>query len=242
MPAIPVIGNWVQSRDAFQGMGVSLPAGMERGCRSDLEGGFHRMQWGWFGVRSSNITSEKATPVRHHRLACLLVGLVILTGCTTTPDRGETPTITPPTTGGDGQIGGTPLPADRPPAGAINGTPTVARVELGEVVWTTGVDPTAGAPATPVAAFEADAPALYAVLPIIRIEPGVTITATWTYNDTPLDPLASTITASEARENGWLEFHLNRTGPVPWPDGTYEIAVSADGQEIQTGEVRVENE
>ncbi len=242
-PAVPTMRDRVQSRDAFQGLRFSLPTNMDGGHLSNLEGGFDRMQWGRFGVRDSDITSGKRPLARHQRFAFLLVGLVALTGCTTTPDRGDIPTITPSPLGEDGQVVGTPLPAPGGlPAGTINGTPATARVELGEVVWTTAVDPAAGAPATPVAVVAPDAPAIYAVLPVIRMEPGTTVTASWTYNDTPLDTLTSTISVSEAREGGWLEFHLDRTGPDPWPDGTYGITVSADGQEVQSGQVRIENE
>ncbi len=189
-----------------------------------------------FRVRDAGARVLTQIMARHSWFAGLLIGIISFTGCTTTPDRGVDPTapiVLPSPPGAEGSITGTSQ------TGA-GGTPEVVTAELGDVVWTTVVDP-AGLPATPVAVFTPDAPMIYAALPVIRIAAGTTISAVWTYNDTSLDALASSVNASETRAGGWIEFHLNRTGPEPWPDGTYGITVSANGQVIQTGEIRIEN-
>ena len=169
-------------------------------------------------------------------IAGLLVGLILLAGCTTTPDRGEDPTapiILSPPPGEEGGLTGTP-------AVGLGGTPEIVTAELGEVVWTTAVDP-AGLPATPVPNFAPDAAAIYAVLPVVRIDAGSTISATWTYNGTSLDALGSSVAVNEARAGGRLEFYLDSTGAELWPDGKYEITVIANVRVIQTVQVRMDN-
>lgn len=193
------------------------------------------MQWVRFSVQDARGPVRHWLMARPSWIAGLLVGLILLAGCTTTPDRGEDPTapiILSPPPGEEGGLTGTP-------AVGPGGTPEIVTAELGEVVWTTAVDP-AGLPATPVPGFAPDAAAIYAVLPVVRIDARSTISATWTYNGTSLDALGSSVTVNEAREGGWIEFHLNRTGAELWPDGTYEITVSANGRVVQTGEVRIE--
>lgn len=103
------------------------------------------------------------------------------------------------------------------------------QAELGPVVWTAMVDPVTLAPIQEVDAFTIDASTIYATVPVLRIEPGTEVSASWSYNDTPIKGAGSTFTATEAAEGVWLEFHLARTGAEEWPDGTFAITILVDG-------------
>jgi hypothetical protein len=41
------------------------------------------------------------------------------------------------------------------------------------------------------------------------------------------------------RVSGWVEFHIQRTGADPWPDGVYEIVVTDGTNELQRAEVTI---
>lgn len=132
------------------------------------------------------------------------------------------------------------------PAAVAAGTPVVAAspagttaAGLGAVVWTAAVDPATKAPLEPVTRFAADAPALYAALPVARIAAGTTLTAAWTYNRTPVEGVAGTVTATAAAEETWVEFHLTLVAGQTWPEGTYEIEVAVDGLAAQAAAVEV---
>jgi hypothetical protein len=103
------------------------------------------------------------------------------------------------------------------------------QAELGPVVWTAMVDPVTLAPIQEVEAFTIDASTIYAAVPVLRIEPGTEVSASWSYNDTPISGVGSTFTATEAAEGVWLEFHLAQTGAEEWPDGTFAITIMVDG-------------
>jgi len=132
------------------------------------------------------------------------------------------------------------------PAAPVAGTPAAAgsstgldAAGLGAVVWATAVDPGTKAPLAPVTRFAPDAPALYAALPVARVAAGATLTAAWTYNRTPIEGVAGTVTAAAAAERTWVEFHLTLAAGETWPEGTYGIAVAVDGQAAQTAEIGV---
>jgi hypothetical protein len=41
------------------------------------------------------------------------------------------------------------------------------------------------------------------------------------------------------RVSGWIEFHIERTGAEPWPDGDYEIVVTDGTNELQRSVVTI---
>lgn len=114
---------------------------------------------------------------------------------------------------------------------ALSGSP-----RIGPAVWTTAVDPQTAAPiagGTPAV----DATTLYAVFPIESLPAGSQLVASWFFNDTSLDALSSAMRIDRDQVSGWIEFHIQRTGTDPWPDGTYSIVVSDGTTELQRSEV-----
>jgi hypothetical protein len=119
----------------------------------------------------------------------------------------------------------TPTAASETTPTASMPTPTPAPAVLGEIVWAKSVDPVSFAPVEKTLSFLTDAPAIYAVVPVQSVGPGLTLTADWTYNDTVLTGVSSIVTASQPLANGWVEFHLSLAPGQTWPAGTYAISV-----------------
>jgi len=131
---------------------------------------------------------------------------------------------------------------------ASPGTPQPAPAVLGQVIWATAIDPSTKEPRQRVTAFPATAQTIYATLPVISIKRGTTLSASWSYNNTALPGLASSVTATADAENVWVEFHLTLKPGVPatpplkpgtWPAGTYQITVSINGKIARTAQVMV---
>ncbi len=119
------------------------------------------------------------------------------------------------------------VPVATPPLGQAF---TSEQADLGPLQWAAMVDPTTLAPVQLVETFATTASTIYAVLPVRRVEAGSVISAVWTYNDTPINGVGSSVTISETTADVWLEFHLARTTVPEWPDGTYAIVVLVDGE------------
>jgi hypothetical protein len=84
-----------------------------------------------------------------------------------------------------------------------------------------------------------DAQAIYAVFPIERLPAGTRLEASWTFNGTPLEGFDLDVTAPRDQLQGWLEFHLERTGADPWPDGEYAVSLTSSGVLVANGAVLV---
>lgn len=157
------------------------------------------------------------------------------------------PAATPGAIGSPLSIGtGTAMPVGPVGTPAAAGTPggdgfRTAAAEGGAVVWAMAVDPTTKEPTEQVASFPADARAIYAAVPLARLEPGTTLTASWTYNRTPLQGLVGSVTAPAEVAAGasWVAFELARRGEEPWPAGTYAVTVAVNGEAALTAEVEV---
>jgi hypothetical protein len=57
--------------------------------------------------------------------------------------------------------------------------------------------------------------------------------ASWFFNDTTLDALSSAMRIDRDRVSGWVEFHIERTGSEPWPDGEYMVVITDGTTELQ---------
>jgi hypothetical protein len=128
----------------------------------------------------------------------------------------------------------------------IDATPTATaaafrsdRAELAQVVWATTIDPRTKAPTTIVTEFLTDTPIIYAVVPIGQIAAGTELTASWTYNHTPLDGFLSTVTAERDATEIWAEFHIALTSAEPWPEGSYQINILVNGEPALIAQVTV---
>ncbi len=117
-------------------------------------------------------------------------------------------------------------------ATALSGTP-----RIGEAVWTSVIQPETNAPVA-LAPKGTDA-TIYAVFPIESLPAGSQLVASWFFNDTSLDALDSAMRIDTDRVSGWIEFHIERTGTEPWPDGDYEIVVSDGTNELQRAVVSI---
>jgi hypothetical protein len=115
---------------------------------------------------------------------------------------------------------------------ALTGTP-----RIGEAVWTSAIQPETNAPiALPPKVSDAT---IYAVFPIESLPAGSQLVASWFFNDTSLDALNSAMRIDQDRVTGWIEFHIERTGSEPWPDGEYEIVVTDGTNELQRAVVTI---
>lgn len=128
----------------------------------------------------------------------------------------------------------TPEPTETPVvvATALTGAPAV-----GAAVWSSAVDPVTNAPtgSTP----QASDAAIYAAFPIESLPAGSQLVASWSFNDTSLDALGSALRIDQDRVSGWVEFHIERTGTEPWPDGEYAIVLSDGTNELQRAMVTI---
>ncbi len=135
----------------------------------------------------------------------------------------------------------------------VNGTPgagpvSIGGTTIGDVVWTSAVDPATQAPAESLDTIPSNAAEMYAALPLTSVAAGTVIGAAWSYNGVPLDALSSSVTASVAATNTWVAFRLGRIDsgtPMPrsesdWPDGDYGVVITVDGQVVQEGTVTVD--
>jgi hypothetical protein len=117
----------------------------------------------------------------------------------------------------------------------------VPQTSIGEIVWTTEVDPAINTPLDPVESFTTDAGAVYAVVRVENLRQGSVLSAAWTYNDAPLDGAGQTITPSQDYPAGFVEFHLVRSDEQLWPTGSYQLTITLDGQIVQRAVVDVES-
>jgi hypothetical protein len=115
---------------------------------------------------------------------------------------------------------------------ALTGTP-----RLGEVIWTSAVEPETNSPLA-LAPTVSDS-RIYAVLPIESLPAGSQLLASWFFNNTSLDALDSSMRVDQDRVSGWIEFHIERTGDSPWPDGAYEIVVTDGTNELQRAVITI---
>ena len=115
---------------------------------------------------------------------------------------------------------------------ALTGAP-----RIGEAIWTSAIDPTTNAPFS-IAPQVTDT-RIYAVFPIESLPAGSQLVATWFFNDTSLDALSSAMRIDRDRVSGWVEFHIERTGSEPWPDGEYAVVVTDGTTQLQQAVVSI---
>lgn len=124
---------------------------------------------------------------------------------------------------------------------ALSVTPTPASPpEIGPVSWAMSIDDATGEPTEKVESFDSASRTIYAVIPVMNVVPGTVFTATWTYNDTLLDSLATSVTVQPNESARWVEFHLTRSDDS-WPDGQYAIAIRVDSGIVQQSSIAVKN-
>ncbi len=115
---------------------------------------------------------------------------------------------------------------------ALSGAP-----RIGEAVWTSVIQPETNAPIA--LAPKLTDTTIYAVFPIESLPAGSQLLASWFFNDTSLDALNSSMRIDHDRTTGWIEFHIERTGEEPWPDGEYEVVVSDGTNELQRAVITI---
>jgi hypothetical protein len=158
----------------------------------------------------------------------LVLGLV-LTGCGGNDDPPSSDRAT------EAASRVTEVPAND--AGVESATPAPT---IGQIVWATEIEPGSNRPVDRVAQYSSDTPTIFALLPVTGLAIGTPIRASWTYNETALDTLASTTTVEVASDDMlWIEFHLSRDPEQPWPDGTYAVSIEVGGTERREAAVEV---
>ncbi len=108
---------------------------------------------------------------------------------------------------------------------------------LGEAVWTSAV--MARNERSDRACAQLTDATIYAVFPIESLPAGSQLLASWYFNDTSLDALDSAMRIDQDRTSGWIEFHIERTGSEPWPDGEYAIVVTDGTNEVQRAVITI---
>lgn len=110
---------------------------------------------------------------------------------------------------------------------------------MGAIVWTTAIEPASKAPLDRVAHVSSEVGSIYVAVPVIRLEAGTVVVAEWTYNDTPVAPLTSRVTAEAQYEDAWIAFHITQPANTPWPDGTYRVTILVDEEPALTSAIEV---
>jgi hypothetical protein len=116
---------------------------------------------------------------------------------------------------------------------ALSGPPRV-----GEAIWATSIEPETNAPLAAATPAIGDT-TIYAVFPIVSLPAGSQIVASWYFNDTSLDALGSAMRIDRDRTSGWIEFHIERTGSAPWPNGVYEVVLTDGTNELQRADITI---
>lgn len=116
---------------------------------------------------------------------------------------------------------------------ALSGPPRV-----GEAIWTNSIEPETNAPVAAATPTIGDT-TIYAVFPVVSLPAGSQIVASWYFNDTSLDALGSAMRIDQDRTSGWIEFHIERTGSTPWPDGIYEVVLTDGTNELQRSDITI---
>lgn len=132
-----------------------------------------------------------------------------------------------------------PGPPVAPTPGGTTARFSSARAELGPIVWAREVDPTSKAPRAAVQSFSGGSPMLHAAVPVARLARGTSLSASWSYNGTPLPLPPTQVIAERDERDAWVEFHLAQASGEPWPSGVYAVAVLVDGQPAQSAAVLV---
>jgi hypothetical protein len=110
---------------------------------------------------------------------------------------------------------------------------------IAEIVWAATLDPATNAPIETVDQYASDAARIVAVAYVDNLAAGSSVEASWEYNNTSLDAFTTRLMTTERIDDRWVDFHLERDASVPWPEGTYEIAVAIDGSVVQRASIDV---
>jgi hypothetical protein len=138
---------------------------------------------------------------------------------------------------GSGSTDPTPEPSSTPAQTPIPTTAITTPLSVAPPVWTTGIDPTDGSPIDQVEWFPTDATIIYAAFQTSEIASGTGFSVSWSMNGTAVPGLNPTLQMNTDTPAGWIEFHLTRTTPEPWPAGTLEIHISVGGTIVSSGSI-----
>jgi hypothetical protein len=172
----------------------------------------------WIGNMGLNVA---------RRLALLIGAVALLTSCGGEPRLAlpEAPTAT--------------IRAGEAAATPARSTPAAHVPAFDQIIWTTGTDPATNAPVDTVSGYSTDAPSIIAALQASNLPSGASVSAQWSYNDTPLDAFGTSLTAAGSVDERWITFRLDRDPGVPWPPGAYAISVSLNGSPVQEATIDV---
>ena len=163
------------------------------------------------------------------RLVAALIGSLLLAACGGDGEPQEPGAVGTAVSGQAGAGASAPPSSPEPPF-------------IGEIVWATSLQPETGEPVERATRIEPNASTIYAAVQVAHLPPGAELTASWTYNDEPLEAVQgerSIATPVWSSEPAWVEFHLSRDGDQPWPEGTYAITIGLNGQAIRSGTIEV---
>jgi hypothetical protein len=216
--------------DPFQEQGrqrVKLAQATEPRFCTEGRSGMPRRQGPAVRAAFDGMKRARSSLRRHSSLAVLTVVLMLLVSCGGEPRLAlpANPSSTPATA-----VQAAPI---------VVASPSAGKPTIGEIIWTTGIDPLTDEPVDVVSHFSADAPRLVAATKATAMPPGSPVEATWSYNDTPLEPFTTQLSTGEVSGEQWLSFYLDRDPNTPWPAGLYEVTVMLDGAPMQESAVEV---
>ena len=179
------------------------------------------------GGRRAGRPGADRTAHRSLGAACIALACAVLISCGGEPRLvlpvNPSPQVVPTSTAG---VAATPMSA-------------VMESQIGDIVWTAATDPASNEPTDAVASYRPDAPRIIAAVRTRALSAGSIIEATWEYNDTSLDAFTTRLTPSASGAEQWISFHIARDPEVPWPVGTYEVAIALDGAIVRQAAVEV---
>lgn len=154
---------------------------------------------------------------------CVLFSVALLLAACGGEDPGSNATVGPTTTAAPAAPASTEIPA--------------ASIE--PIVWTAAVDSTTNAPMEPVEQFSTADRTIFAVVRVANLPQGAVLSASWTYNDAPLENATRAIVPTQAYRAGFVEFHLAKVDGQTWPAGSYRLTITLDGNVAQVAKVNV---
>lgn len=115
----------------------------------------------------------------------------------------------------------------------------IATPGIGDILWSTETDSTSDAPLVVASEYPSHAPRLTASALALNLPPGTIVDTAWSYNNTPLEAFTTQIVLQDDVPKRWISFRLERDPDVPWPSGTYAVAISIDGTPTASAAVQV---
>ena len=109
--------------------------------------------------------------------------------------------------------------------------------EANTIVWVESFDERTGAPKIAITTSTIDAPVLRAVLYLPSSDAPRELLASWSYNDTPMSGLDSTVQVDGG--DRWVTFAISKPEAEQWIAGSYRLTVREGENVVATNAIEV---